>query len=212
MKRWMEYTLATCWKNEIGKGQFEREQSGLKLLKESYSVFLRKNGRQKVKIITDPKEQKCILEACHSQPMYVILVSPTRHIKLRLTECKFKIVKQTLECIWERLLYFTTEWYINDIDCVPESLSVCKSFEGVQVMAIISLQWVKKNCGLPIRSKAGATKFWYQLRHYIKNTLTPWITYTIVYSIFFMNWLCNFYTKIIIKVAKWQSQLWKICY
>ena len=28
--------------------------------------FLRKNGKQKVKIITDPKEQKRILEACHS--------------------------------------------------------------------------------------------------------------------------------------------------
>lgn len=28
--------------------------------------FLRKNGKQKVKIITDPNEQKRILEACHS--------------------------------------------------------------------------------------------------------------------------------------------------
>ena len=28
--------------------------------------FLKKNGKQKVKIITNPKEQKRILEACHS--------------------------------------------------------------------------------------------------------------------------------------------------
>ena len=28
--------------------------------------FVKKNGKQRVKIITDPKEQKRILEACHS--------------------------------------------------------------------------------------------------------------------------------------------------
>ena len=49
----------------------ERELSGLKLLKESYVLnFFKKEWKQKVKIITAPKEQKCILEACMSLQCY----------------------------------------------------------------------------------------------------------------------------------------------
>ena len=53
------------------------------------------------------------------------------------------IVNLTLKLNFDKLmptiffLTLTTEWYIN-IDCISESL--CKSFQGVQVMAIFNLQ------------------------------------------------------------------------
>ena len=47
--------------------------------------LLRKNGEQKVKIITEPEEQKHILEACHSDVTSGHF-GVTKHVAKRLTE------------------------------------------------------------------------------------------------------------------------------
>ena len=60
----MESILVTCQK--ILRKRAIRKRAERLEINKGELFLLRKNGKQKVKIITEPEEQKRILEACHS--------------------------------------------------------------------------------------------------------------------------------------------------